>query len=69
MSKSTLFTETTDYPHGKKLRWIPAFASYTEISSRWLRDLNVKGKTLSLVRKNREYLYDPAYKQTIMIGD
>ena len=35
------------------------FTPFTKISSRWVIDLNVTGRTLQLVEENlREYIYD-----------
>lgn len=39
--------------------WILYFTPFTNISSRWIVDLNVIGKTIEFMEESlREYIYD-----------
>lgn len=37
------------YSYGKKWKWISYFLAYTEINSRWIKNLNVRSKTLKFL--------------------
>lgn len=47
------------YPHEKKSALIPtSYHGHERNNSRWMADLNVKGKTMKLLKENREHLSD-----------
>ena len=53
---STNGTGTIGHTHAKRGTWDPCLTSYTITNTKWIKDLNVRVKTVQLLNENRGFL-------------
>jgi hypothetical protein len=51
-ASSTNVAGKNGYPSAKKLKLHPCLSPYTSINSKWIKDLNIRPKTLKLVQES-----------------